>query len=154
VFLKRERLIWIHDQVEGEPGRHSIEQFWHTVAATRIVAPGLLRIGPSALLAVPEDEQYELSQGGEHGWYSPVLGRRQEAQVIRVFRNAPLPASFWSVFDLSGSRSHAGLHAESDDRCTYVNDTGSMTICMEPGGFRLVGCNNVTANSSVEARPI
>src|SRR5207245_10870985 len=89
-----------------------------------------------------------------HGWHSPVFGNKQEAQFIRVFRNAPLPASFWTVLDLSGCRSHVELRAESDDTCTYVGDTGSITIRMEDAGFELVFCPGLTTNSSVEAAPI
>jgi hypothetical protein len=154
VLLKREKLLVIHDQVEGEPGRHSIEQFWHTGASTRIVAPGLFRIGSTALLAVPENEQYELSQGGEYGWHSPVFGRKQEAPFVRVFRNAPLPASFWTVLDFSGCRSHVELRAEPDDACTFVGDAGSITIRLEDAGFELVFCPGLTTHSPVEAEPI
>ena len=154
MLLKREKLIFIHDQVKGDRGRHSVEQFWHPGAVTHIMGPGLFRIGPSALLAIPENEQYELSEGDEHGWYSPVLGRKQEAQFIRVFRNASLPTGFWTVLDLSGSRSGVTLRVEFDDTCSYLSEMGSMTIRMENGGFRLSSCDNRTANSSAEEGPI
>ena len=80
-FLHRRRVrflksgeLQIFDDVEGPPGEHEIEQWWHLgseAARSRLVAQDLVEI--------PE------------GWRSPVFGRKVRAPVLCVRRRTTLP---------------------------------------------------------------
>ncbi len=54
LFLKPDRLV-IHDVIEGPPGDHLIEQFWHTGERAEQVGRGAFRIGSRAVLVVAGD---------------------------------------------------------------------------------------------------
>ncbi len=80
-FLHRRRiryfkpaLLLIVDEIQGPPGKHMIEQFWHLAlpeARQRLV------------LEDPVEEQV--------AWRSPVFGRKQPAPVLCVRRDTTLP---------------------------------------------------------------
>lgn len=76
----------ILDELEGPPGEHLIEQFWHVGATVSQTAPGIWRIGQLADLIL---------EGGqcEPAWRSRVFGSKQESQVLVVRRQVTLPAS-------------------------------------------------------------
>jgi hypothetical protein len=84
----RPGIIVVLDEVEGPGGEHLLEQFWHP--------------SDDWLLVLPEDADVERSTGGEFGWKSDALGRREEARVICVRRRATLPARMAAVIDLTG----------------------------------------------------
>ncbi|HUQ94602.1 MAG TPA: alginate lyase family protein [Bryobacteraceae bacterium] len=75
VFLKPD-LLFIFDHVDGPPGDHEVEQFWHLAsehAARRLIVPGAERI---------------------EGWRSEAFGRKQAIPVLRVKRRGHLPMCF------------------------------------------------------------
>jgi len=76
----------ILDELEGPPGEHSIEQFWHVEADVRQAASGVWQIGRVAELVV---------EGGqlENAWRSRVFGSKQVSFVVVVRRQTSLPAS-------------------------------------------------------------
>lgn len=100
VLLKPSGVLFVADQLSGPPGQHVAEQFWHPGEACRAEASGCFRIGSRAwlLLAAPEDS-CELTEGGSHGWRSPVYGSKEAAPVLRVWREAGLPMVFYAVID-------------------------------------------------------
>jgi hypothetical protein len=104
LFLKPDRVL-VFDEVEGPPGEHLLEQFWHPGGRVAAVAPNVFRIGGSALLAIAPGPEIESGEGGEHGWRSPAPGVKVPAPFLRAWRRTALPARFAAVLDLSGADS-------------------------------------------------
>ncbi len=84
----------ILDELEGPPGGHLIEQFWHVGAAVQQTDPTVWQIGGAAELVI---------EGGEcePGWRSRVFGSKQAASVVVVRRKTTLPASLRAKVRLS-----------------------------------------------------
>ena len=84
----------ILDELEGPPGEHLIEQFWHVGAEVGQTAPTMWQIGQHAELIV---------EGGEfeQGWRSRVFGSKEAASVVVVRRKMALPGSLRAHLRLS-----------------------------------------------------
>ena len=96
-LLKDARRLVVWDQVEGPPGEHTVEQFWH-FGENPHAGQDCVRIGECQLTISPGSE-WELSEGGEYGWRAPVFGTKNPAPVLRVFRRARLPVRMGATFD-------------------------------------------------------
>ncbi len=83
-FVKPDRLE-IEDEVEGPPGDHEIEQFWHLGSA----------FARSRICLDPLGELSEFSS-----WASSVLGEKHPSPAIRLARRGPLPQRFTTVINL------------------------------------------------------
>jgi Heparinase II/III-like protein/Heparinase II/III N-terminus len=82
-FLKPDQVV-VLDTVDGPPGEHLVEQFWHLAAAedgTRLSFPT-----PAESLS---------------GWRSRAFGAKEPAPVLRVTHRGPLPIQMAAVLDLS-----------------------------------------------------
>jgi hypothetical protein len=80
-FIHRRRIdfqkpyvIVIVDEIEGSPGEHDVEQFWH-----------LGSLNAAAQLVLPDGAELIES------WRSTVFGEKHPAPLIRVRRHGPLP---------------------------------------------------------------
>ncbi len=73
ILLKREALLLVFDEIDGPPGDHLVEQFWHPANGQALER-----------LALPSWEKQE-------GWISPALHYRFPATVARVSKRGPLP---------------------------------------------------------------
>jgi len=93
LFRKPHRLLVI-DDVDGPPGEHEIEQFWHPGEALEEFRPGCFRIGEAAVLAFAGPGKVEVREG----WRSPVFGKKIHNPVLRVVCRTVLPATFRAVF--------------------------------------------------------
>jgi hypothetical protein len=82
VLHKPGRLV-IADTVEGPPGEHTVEQFWH-------------------LGSVAEARRFRFSGEAEmmDGWRSRALASREKAPVLRVTVKGPLPVRLETVVDV------------------------------------------------------
>ena len=76
----------ILDELDGPPGEHLIEQFWHVGADVQQVAPEVWRIGQVADLVVEDGEH-------EQAWRSCVFGSKQASSVVVVRKRIALPAT-------------------------------------------------------------
>lgn len=97
-YLKPDR-IWILDEIEGPPGEHDVEQFWHAAGVAR--ADGGFDIAGWRLM---------LSQSGavvESAWRSPAFGRREEVPVVVLRLRAALPVRLGVTFE-RGEGSESG----------------------------------------------
>ena len=83
VFLKPE-LVVVLDTVEGLPGEHLLEQFWHLAAGE-----DASRLSFSAPAEASE------------GWRSRVFAAKEPSPVLCVKRSGKLPAAMAAVLDLS-----------------------------------------------------
>ena len=106
-FVHRRRIefdsptkLVITDEIEGPPGEHLVEQFWHPGCATQFITPQCAHIGEHAALSIIGGDTMTLTEGGDFGWRSPALGVRMPAPVIVVQRTTALPAAFKTVLDL------------------------------------------------------
>jgi hypothetical protein len=97
-FHKPDRL-WILDELEGPPGDHDVEQFWHLGPVATEVLPGAFRLGDAATLWLPPGTPATLSEGGEAGWRSTAPGEKHPMPVLRVHLRAPLPLRLGIVLD-------------------------------------------------------
>ena len=102
VFSKADLLVAVLDRVEGAPGEHRIEQFWHFGAPIQQLSSHCFQIGTRALAAFDPSAECKLSEGGDYGWISPVLGTKTAAPVLCAERKTVLPASLGAVIDLTG----------------------------------------------------
>jgi hypothetical protein len=82
VLEKPSRLV-ITDTVEGPPGEHTVEQFWHLGSAEEAAR---FSFGAPA-------ERIE-------GWRSRALASKEPAEVLQVTRRGALPMSLETVVDL------------------------------------------------------
>ena len=73
VLLKREALLLVFDEIDGPPGEHLVEQFWHPANSQALER-----------LRLPASEKQE-------GWISPALHYRIPATVVRVSKRGSLP---------------------------------------------------------------
>ena len=93
VFEKAARRITVQDRVEGPPGEHRVEQFWHAGAEVTELSPRSFRVGTHATIS--------FAGGGEvrrmEGWVSPALGAKEPAPVLCVEQRGVLPVSMETV---------------------------------------------------------
>ncbi len=92
----------ILDELEGPPGEHLIEQFWHAGAVVQQVAPGVWLIGQTVELAV---------EGGqlERAWRSRVFGSKEESSAVVVRRRTPLPVALHAQLRLNLPKGKSAL---------------------------------------------
>ena len=85
----------ILDELEGPPGEHLVEQFWHVGANLHQTTPVVWRIGQIAELIL---------EGGqcETTWRSRVFGSKEESQVVVVRRRGTLPVTLRAQLRLIG----------------------------------------------------
>lgn len=121
------QVLFVADEVEGPPGRHVIEQFWHFGETTRPVAPGCLRIGARSMMTLQRGARMELSVGSEYGWRSPVPGTMFPSPVLSVQFERDLPALVWTVLDFSGP-AETSLTVESPGKCVYRANGREITV--------------------------
>jgi hypothetical protein len=76
----------ILDELDGPPGEHLIEQFWHVGADVQQMAPEVWRIGQVADLVVEDGQR-------EQAWRSCVFGSKQASSVVVVRRRIALPVT-------------------------------------------------------------
>ena len=93
VFLKGDLVMLVLDELQGPPGEHLVEQFWHFALPPQRVADRRYRIGREHRFwfSVAGSGQVEVTEGGEHGWRSPALGLKEPAPVLRVHNTCELP---------------------------------------------------------------
>jgi hypothetical protein len=127
LFLKPWTLI-VLDEIDGPPGEHVVEQFWHPAAALVAEEPAVrFRIG-SACLILEEGATADVSEGGEYGWISKCLGHRRVAPVICRSVRAPFPALLAAVIDGEAVQSPVLRLRHSSDSATCIYQTAERSI--------------------------
>ena len=84
VEFQKPGVFLIADRVDGPPGEHDIEQFWH-----------LGSLAARAKLILPADA--ELTES----WRSTTFGEKHPAPMLRVYRHRPLPICLETRIDLN-----------------------------------------------------
>ena len=109
VLLRRDLVMLVLDEIQGPPGKHLVEQFWHFALPPQKVANGCYRIGQEHRFwfSVAGGGQVEVTEGGEHGWRSPALGLKEPAPVLRVHETCELPVRWASGFGFGSRRAEA-----------------------------------------------
>jgi hypothetical protein len=87
VKLVNDGQLEISDDLDGPPGEHLVEQFWHLGQPVQQTGPDVWRIGELAELLVADGQN-------EQGWRSSVFGSKEISPVIVVRRRVTLPARF------------------------------------------------------------
>ncbi len=115
VWFQKPDVLMICDHIDGPPGEHTIEQFWHPGVAIRPEPGGRLRLGATAWMSFPPGAIVETGEDGEFGWRSPGLGTKSSAYYVRIEIRGLLPILRWTVLDLKG----AGELMGDDERAVY-----------------------------------
>lgn len=84
VEFRKPHVFLITDSVDGPPGEHDIEQFWHLGSAE-----------VRSKLVLPADAELSSS------WRSTIFGEKHLAPVLRVHRRSTLPLKIEARIDLS-----------------------------------------------------
>ncbi len=84
VKLANDGQLEISDELDGPPGEHLVEQFWHLGQSAQQTSPDVWRIGGLADLRLP-NSQYE------QGWRSSTFGSKEISPVIVLRRRVTLP---------------------------------------------------------------
>ncbi len=87
-FLKPDRLV-VEDQIEGPPGNHDIEQFWHLGSES----------ARQRIIVDPLGEVLEFSSCA-----SSAFGEKHPSPAIRLSRRGPLPQRFTTTINLGPSQ--------------------------------------------------
>jgi hypothetical protein len=120
-FAHRRRILFVKpctlvivDTVEGPPGEHTVEQFWHL--GSREEARRL------SLSGVAEEVE---------GWRSRAFASREKAAVMRVTARGGLPAELAAVVDLSeaGEKRVVGVQGDAE---ACVITWGDVRLVMAP----------------------
>ena len=105
-FTHRRRLTYekpsqltVVDDIEGPPGEHVVEQFWHLGAPLTPLAPAEFRIGAQAVLRLAADASITTEDGAR----SLAYGRQEPAAVLVARRTGPLPLRLTTVLVFGGS---------------------------------------------------
>ncbi len=87
-FLKPDLLVLV-DDIEGPPGEHKLEWFWHL---------GNLEAAPARII-LEDGLEVRTETGGDYGWTAPLFGAKTEAPLLHVMRDTALPfqsaAALW-----------------------------------------------------------
>jgi len=129
VFLKRDLVMLLLDEIQGPPGKHLVEQFWHFAIPPQRVADGQYRIGRESRIwfSIGGDGQVEVAEGGEHGWRSRALGQKDPAPVLRVHNTCELPVRWAAGFgfgSLQEEPPELALVTLDDSVCLRAGESG------------------------------
>jgi hypothetical protein len=93
-------LLLVADEVEGPPGEHLIEQFWHFGEDAVQLSERCIQVGKHVRMGFSRNN-VELGKGGEYGWRSKVFGKMVPASVACIRLQTRLPLSLGTMFDFS-----------------------------------------------------
>jgi hypothetical protein len=126
-------ILIVRDIIDGPPGGHVIEQFWHPGEPTAFLAPNHILIGSNNHLLVPQGSGFDAVAG----WRSPTFGEKIASQLYVVRSEAELPLILWAgvVFgDASGvtlavspQRNEATLRLDTRTLTLTSNAAGGLT---------------------------
>jgi hypothetical protein len=85
VHFIRPNFVLVLDRVDGPPGEHEVEQFWHLASS---------EVRNRIFLASPAEER--------EAWHSPVFGKKQFGLLLVVRRITTLPTHFAAALALNG----------------------------------------------------
>jgi Heparinase II/III-like protein/Heparinase II/III N-terminus len=110
IFLKPATLV-VLDTVDGPPGEHLLEQWWHLGGAE-------------------EADRFRFSAPAtaEQTWRSRALCSKEQAAALVVAVRGELPAQVAMVLDLSESPVEGSLELERDGDATIVRSCGDASI--------------------------
>ena len=126
ILFVKPHLFLILDELEGPPGEHRIEQFWHLGQPAAHAGPCSFRIGASATLTVWPATAMDLCGGGEYGWRSPAFGVKRAAPALRIVRQGRLPATLAAALWLQEET--APLELELLDNESRAKLTGGIAL--------------------------
>jgi len=127
-LFRKPDLLFLLDQVNGPPGEHLIEQFWHLGMTSSPLPENGAQVGPHARLIVTAGPRLEWIEAGDIGWGSPVFGMKEPAQVLRVWTRSFLPATVGVLLELSENPAAVQLRLDHDDGAVVLRSA-------EPRGF-------------------
>ena len=86
-FERAAARLLVADEIEGPPGEHEIEQFWHVGCPVELIGPAAFRLGKSAILQLDEGARITL----EPDRRSRAYGRLERSEKVVAHRTGSLP---------------------------------------------------------------
>jgi hypothetical protein len=114
VLLRKPATLAILDTIEGPPGEHLVEQFWH---------PGSREAAERLSFSAAAEEA--------EGWRSRALASREPAMVLRVPKRGEVPMALAAVVDLSDAAERRAVSAQEDSG-EWVVTWGGVRLVMIP----------------------
>jgi hypothetical protein len=112
VLFRKPDLLFILDHMEGPPGDHRVEQFWHTGGHLGRLGPSCFQIGSRArLILATQQGEIEFGENSGCGWRSRVYGSKQPAPYLCWRIHRALPVTAGALLDFSGSTNILTLDA-------------------------------------------
>jgi len=134
LFLKPQ-FLFILDDLEGD--EIDAEQFWHTGARIEMLTPGCFALsGGGALVLALSGAAVDLTEAGEFGWRSPVLGVKEPTPVIVSRRRGTQSLRFGAMLAFCPPKSPSALAlktAEDDLRMDLTGEWNASVVFPESG---------------------
>ncbi len=109
VVFEKPASIVVSDEIEGPPGEHLLELFWHCGLTTTARSESVFETG--GRLRIETSVAAELQEGGEFGWRSTGFGTKRPAPVIVAAGRFQLPYRLITRMSLLGMREAPGAPA-------------------------------------------
>jgi hypothetical protein len=133
----RRRVLWIKpdvlfvlDDLDGPPGEHAIEQFWHLADEPVALGPACFRV-PGAMLVLSSKAEVESA------WRSPVYGTKIAAPAIRAERREALPSVWATVLIFGDFDQPASLERTTDG--WMLDGARKLAFTVSPSGVPRYG---------------
>ena len=137
VFNKTALWIIVLDRVEGPPGEHRSEQFWHFGEKVQQRSASCFQVGKKTLISFETNSEPHLFEAGDYGWLSPALGAKEPAPILSIEHRATLPASLATIIDLSGKLCTLRFRLHPDEcgaDCFYNEAESPLAWRWQPSG--------------------
>ena len=142
VFVKPE-LLFVLDDIEG--GQLAVEQFWHPGGSVEMLTPACFRIaGAGTLVLGPAGIAGELSEAGEFGWRSPVMGVKQPAPLIVCHQTGEQTVRLGAVLAFSAppvSISALEIVSAGEEVTMILSGAWQVSVAFHAAGFPTVRYN-------------
>ncbi len=137
-------VLVVRDDIEGPPGIHTIEQFWHTGEEPTNTTRSCVRIGAHSSLIISDNRAVEL----EAAWRSPRFGQKHPAVAVVVRAKSAVPLTMWTALVVGNCSPTAFETTEAGNHATlHLSDGLSVSVALDP----VVGSSHaVNSNPTVD----
>jgi hypothetical protein len=142
LMLRNGSLI-ICDTLNGAPGLHIVEQFWHPGEPIVRVTGQHCRIGTRSHLRIAAGNQFELVEG----WRSKAFGEKSSAPLLVVRGEFTLPTALWTVLSVGDGVTGLTLSGPHNEAMVEFADHSKLIVNFDLPGYLRGGSGSPTATS-------
>src|SRR6185503_9623398 len=133
VYFHKPGAVFIVDEIDGPPGEHDVEQFWH-FGRPVVAAAGnsLLSIGAHARMAIAPGPGCSLI----NAWRSRVFGHKESAPVLSVRYQGRFPALLAAALEIGPAPAATGLEldASGGEKILMLQGAKPVVVRLPPPG--------------------